>query len=161
MRHAKSAWDTGEPDFQRPLAPRGERNRATMARWLLDQHLAPDRVLSSSAVRARSTAQHVADTFGLAPDRVEFDDDLYHAGFRLWLGRLRDEPDSTKRLLICGHNPSLDLLVEMLASTEPPRSASDKLMTTAAIAHLRLGSPWCEVSPGCAALVTIARPREL
>ena len=91
MRHAKSAWDTGDPDHLRPLAPRGERDRVTMARWLVANDLRPDRVICSTAVRARETAQYVIDTFGLDPADTEFDDQLYHAGFRQWLGRIRDQ----------------------------------------------------------------------
>lgn len=159
MRHAKSAWDTGDPDHQRPLAPRGERDRVTMARWLVANHLAPDRVLSSSAVRARETAQYVVDTFRLDAAAVEFDDNLYHAGFRQWLGRIRAE--HVDRLLICGHNPSLDMLVETLSDREPGLSATGKLMTTAAIAHLRFDGAWESVRAGSGELVTIARPREL
>ena len=159
MRHAKSAWDTGKPDHERPLAPRGERDRVTMARWLVANDLRPDRVLCSSAVRARETAQYVVDTFDIAPTRVVFDDGLYHAGFRQWLGRIRAE--DAERLLICGHNPSLDMLVEMLAATEPGLSASGKLMTTAAIAQLRFELPWADIAATTGELITIARPREL
>lgn len=129
-----------------------------MARWILSSGLVPDRILSSSALRARETAQHVADTFGMTDATVEFDDELYGAGFRTWLGRLRAE--TVERLLICGHNPSLDLLVESLSDRTPPLSASGKLMTTAAIAHLRVES-WADLAPSGAALMTIARPREL
>lgn len=159
MRHAKSAWDTGAADHQRPLAPRGERDRVTMARWLVANDLRPDRVLCSSAVRARDTAQYVVDTFGLAPAAVEFDDSFYHAGFRQWLGRIRDE--QVHRLLVCGHNPSLDMLVESLASVEPELSSTGKLMTTAAIAHLRFEQPWPDITLGSGELLIIARPREL
>ena len=159
MRHAKSAWDTGDPDHLRPLAPRGERDRVTMARWLVANDLRPDRVICSTAVRARETAQYVIETFGLDPANTEFDDQLYHAGFRQWLGRIRDQ--TVPRVLICGHNPSLDMLVETLASTEPQLSATGKLMTTAAIAHFTFDGPWDDLAPGMARLLHLVRPREL
>lgn len=160
MRHAKSAWDTGAPtDFERPLAARGERDRATMARWVVGHGLAPNLVLSSSAVRARETAQHVADTCQLDASQVVFDDRLYDAGFRQWLGRLREQ--TCDRLLICGHNPSLDMLVETLSADPLPRSDSGKLMTTAAIAHLRLDGDWVDLLPGSFALLGLMRPREI
>lgn len=132
-----------------------------MARWILANGLCPDRVLTSSAVRARETAQHVADTCGLTPDAVDTDDDLYIAGFRQWLGRLRAEPHSTHRLLICGHNPSLDLLVETLSATTPPLSQNGKLMTTAAVAHLSCDRTWGELLPASCTLHRLQRPREL
>ncbi len=159
MRHAKSAWDTGEPDHQRPLAPRGERDRVTMARWLESHRLGPDRVLCSSAVRAQDTAQAVIDTFAIERTDVHFDDDLYHAGASTWLSRMRDE--RARRLLVCGHNPALDQLVELLSATAPKRAANGKLMTTAAIAHLRFDGEWRDLQTGSCELVTIARPREM
>lgn len=159
MRHAKSAWDTGEADHQRPLAPRGERDRVTMSRWLVANQLRPDRVLCSTAVRARETAQYVIDTFAIGSDAVVFDEQLYHAGYRQWLGCIRAE--EADRVLICGHNPSLDMLVETLSNQQPGLSATGKLMTTAAIAHIRFAVPWSELAAATGELVTIARPREL
>lgn len=160
MRHAKSAWDTNAPsDFDRPLAARGERDKATMARWVVHQGLTPDLVLSSSAVRARDTAQHVADTCRLASEQVIFDRTLYDAGFRQWLGRLRAQ--TVERVLICGHNPHLDLLVETVSADPLPLSARGKLMTTAAIAHLSFDGEWADLGPATCGLDALARPREL
>ena len=50
MRHAKSDWGTpGEPDFDRPLAKRGQRDAPRMGEWLRAQGLVPDLVLASPA----------------------------------------------------------------------------------------------------------------
>jgi len=159
MRHAKSAWDTNDVDFDRPLAARGLRDRATMARWIHDRGLCPDKVLSSAAARARTTAQHVAETCQLPADQVVYDERLYHAGFRQWLSWLRAQ--TCERLLVCGHNPTLDHLVETLTADVVPLSASGKLMTTAAVAHLNFDGAWADFGPGDWALRDIARPREL
>jgi len=159
MRHAKSDWSVGAPDFQRPLNDRGVRAADTMAEWLLDNELCPSRILSSSAERARSTAMAVM--YGCAVDRrhVDFEDRLYHATATVWIDRLAHE--TAPRILICGHNPTFDDLVFDLASTEVPLSTSGKLMTTAAIAHLRFAGGWDELAAGSGELVSLTRPRDL
>lgn len=159
MRHAKSDWAAGETDFNRPLNDRGTRAADRMALWLQDEQIVPDRVLSSSAVRARTTAMAVV--YGCSIDRsvVDFDDELYLADAFTWLQKLATQ--TCQRLLICGHNPGLDDLVDFLVSGPVPLSASGKLMTTAAIAHLRFDGGWGDIDHGTATLVAMMRPREL
>ena len=160
MRHAKSDWDTGvASDFDRPLSPRGDRAASKMARWLDDNDLRPDRVLSSAAERARSTAQYVVNHFGIRPREFEVRDDLYLAGAWDWIEALRLQ--SVNRLMICGHNPGCDDLVEYLSADEVPLNADGKLMTTASIAHFSFPCAWSDVAPASGALLGLARPREL
>ena len=62
MRHAKSAWNTdAASDFDRPLTARGERDAERMAEWLADVDIVPDAILSSSAVRAKTTVQPIIE----------------------------------------------------------------------------------------------------
>lgn len=159
MRHAKSDWTTGHTDFHRPLNDRGRRSADRMATWVDENGLCPDRVISSPAVRARTTAMTVVGECCLEDTDVEFDDDLYLADEYTWMQTLVNQ--TAARVLICGHNPGLDDLVWHLASTAPPLSASGKLMTTAAIAHLRFAVPWSEIGRGTGELVALVRPREL
>lgn len=160
MRHAKSSWDSGAlVDFDRPLADRGELAAARMARWVVDHDLVPDRIVSSAAQRARMTASVVAKTCRLEPEQVLYDHGLYSAGFGRWLTRLQAQ--TAERVLICGHNPALDNLVETLATERPSLTDSGKLMTTAAIAHLSCESGWNPIQPGTWTLHQLARPREL
>ena len=57
VRHAKSDWgDPGLPDHERPLNARGTANAPMMARRLADTGITVDRIVSSTAVRARTTA---------------------------------------------------------------------------------------------------------
>ena len=132
-----------------------------MARWLTDHDLVPDRVISSSATRARSTADAVVEHCAIAESSVTFDEYFYGIGSRGWMTELSGQTET--RVLICGHNPGLDMLVETLADARPDLTDSGKLMTTAAIAHLRHDEPWVEaaLSPGSWTNVTIARPREI
>ena len=67
VRHAKSSWkDTSLRDRDRPLNKRGQKAAPRMGRLLREEGLAPDRILSSTAVRARTTAWAAAEACGFA-----------------------------------------------------------------------------------------------
>lgn len=159
MRHGKSDWSTGLVDFERPLARRGHDNAPEMAQWLLDADLVPDAILTSAATRALMTATHVAETVGLDVDVMDVRDDLYMASAHNWLNVL-SEHQTDHRLLICGHNPGLDDLVEYLSADELRYTGDGKLMTTAAIAAFAVES-WDELGHRSARLLHLMRPREL
>ena len=58
LRHAKSSWkDESLTDHERPLNKRGKKTAPQMGHLLRDQGLVPDLIVSSTAVRARSTAE--------------------------------------------------------------------------------------------------------
>lgn len=163
MRHAKSDWSTGHGDFDRPLNGRGIQAADRMATWLIDEQLCPDRVISSPAARTRATALAVVASCETDRSQLEFDDDGYLADAFTWLQILarHSAGQSEGRVLICGHNPGLDDLVDHLSNGRLPLSDSGKLMTTAAIAHFRLTAPWNELTAGSCELVQLVRPREL
>ena len=157
MRHAKSDWSIGTSDFERPLNSRGERAADEMAAWILDEQLCPDIIISSPAARTRSTATAVAVACGGDPAAIQFDPDLYLAGAFAWMQVLTRQ--TAARVLICGHNPGLDDLVENLAGSTLTLAPSGKLMTTAAIAHFRVPSDWSTLDDGGGELVQLVRPR--
>ncbi len=158
MRHAKSDWEAGAPDFDRPLSKRGHKNAVEMASWLSDSDREPDAILTSAANRAQTTAGYVAEHFGLDDGKVTQDDDLYLADANTWLDVLMTQ--TADRLLICGHNPGLDVLVDYLGEEAPALTIDGKLMTTAAIAVFTV-EYWASISPTTCQLVELMRPREL
>ena len=130
-----------------------------MAEWLTDNDLHPDAVLTSAAHRALTTAQHVADHVGLDGDDVDVRDELYLASAQNWVDTLQ-ERDHVGRLLICGHNPGLDMLVDHLAGGDVELTADGKLMTTAAIAHF-IVEDWQQLRPDATTFVQLVRPKHL
>lgn len=157
MRHAKSSWDTYATDFDRPLNTRGVAAAQKMAWWLYDSDLCPDLIVSSAALRARSTIEPVIATCGIGQESVLVRRGLYHADVDRWMQELWVQ--SADRVLICGHNPGLDDLVIELLGTLPKLTRTGKLMTTATIAHLRSDADWHQLEPGSATLVDLERPR--
>ena len=75
FRHAKSAWPD-VADHERPLARRGRRDAPVAGRWLRAAGLVPDRVICSTAKRARQTWQLAAAELESSP-AVSFDQRVY------------------------------------------------------------------------------------
>lgn len=162
LRHAKSDRD-GAPgdDFSRPLARRGRRDAPRMGRWLEARGPAPDFVLSSPALRARETAEAVATVLGVPAARIQYDDRLYLATCETLLAVLAGCPARTRTLLLVGHNPGLEELLDYLCAEPPPRNAAGKLLTAGALARLTLRQDWKKLEARSAELLELARPREL
>ena len=77
VRHAKSDWgDPSLDDHDRPLNDRGIRDAPRMARKLAETDFRPEVILSSTALRARTTAEAFAAEFDVA---VDLDPELYGA----------------------------------------------------------------------------------
>ena len=61
LRHAKSSWEDSElSDFERPLNGRGKRDAPRIGKLILKEKLTPHFIISSPALRARDTADIVA-----------------------------------------------------------------------------------------------------
>ncbi len=131
LRHAKSSWgDSSLDDWQRPLSPRGLRDAPAVGGLLRKQALVPDLIITSDAVRARTTADAVAKAAGYDREIV-VDPRLYHANPDDLLAVLQGLSDDSARAMIVGHNPGLEELIERLAGEH-------HAMPTAALAHLAL-----------------------
>jgi phosphohistidine phosphatase len=156
MRHAKSSWKhTDLTDWERPLNKRGRRDAPTMGRFLCDHDLVAQVILSSSALRARQTAQALADAAGY-DGNIVYLDDLYAAEPSAHLVALRSLPDDVDRAMVIGHNPGLEDLLELLTDRW-------QRLPTAAVAYVTLAlDSWsCLRGDGSAELVEVWRPREL
>ena len=131
MRHAKaSPQETGQPDQDRALAKRGERQAPAMGRLLQEKGRVPQAILSSTALRARQTAQGVAKTAGYNGEIAYFSE--FYGGELEDYGRtLRSLADSLDPVLVVGHNPDVQELVELLTGQHED-------LPTAAIACLTL-----------------------
>lgn len=162
LRHAKSSWNSdAATDFDRPLSKRGRRDAPRVGRFLRDQRLVPDYVVSSPAERAKQTVIAVCGEMGIGPERIRWDSRIYHAGAGALLDVLNDCPDDARRVLIAGHNPGLEILLQNLCDHQIPMPDDYKLMPTAAVAHLEILSDWSALEGRLARLVSLTRARSL
>ena len=156
LRHAKSSWkNAGLDDHDRPLKKRGRRDAPRMGRLLVAEGLAPGLILTSSALRASETAAAVATACGKSAGLRSFRE-LYLAEPDDYALLLRELPDSNERVMVVGHNPTLEELLELLTGAR-------ETMPTAALALIELPiERWGELAlDGSARLVRLWRPREL
>lgn len=124
-RHAE-AFD-GVPDLARTLTPRGHDQARRMAAWLAARLPRGARLVSSPAVRARETAQALADAASLmleidarlAPDQPPLDY-LAAAGWPVG-SDAADDPGGA--VVIVAHQPILGLVASrLLTGIEQPVS---------------------------------------
>lgn len=119
VRHAKSSWqDPFLSDHERPLAPRGLRDAPVMGAVLAEMGPPVDRVISSSAVRALSTAELVIHEMGLPWDEIWIEDALYHATEEEMIELIQEQDDYIDGLMIFGHNPGMTYLVNDLSDLD-------------------------------------------
>jgi phosphohistidine phosphatase len=110
IRHGKSSWDdVGLDDIDRPLAKRGIRGAGEIAERFKRKSLLPQLILSSPANRALSTAQIMAETWGLGPENLQIRDALYMAYVDEIEQVVSSVPGEISELAIFGHNPSFTM----------------------------------------------------
>lgn len=156
LRHAKSSWDNLYlSDYERPLNKRGKYDAPRMGKVLRHEELVPDLIISSSAKRAMATAESVA----LACDyenEITFTRDLYHADPDSYIEALVAVDDSVDCVMVVGHNPGIEELVEQLSGTW-------ERMPTASLAQIRLPiNRWADLTPDTSGdLIFVWQPKEL
>lgn len=130
MRHGKSDWSDPTSDRRRPLSPRGRRQATEAGRWLQDQGWRLDLAIVSPAARAATAWELAAD--GLAkPPTVRLDEHAYTFDGLDLLSLVRDL-DKERTVVVVGHNPACEELLELLTGEGPT-------MKTSALAVVELG----------------------
>jgi len=156
MRHAKSEWGAGlSSDQERPLAPRGVKAAKRMGKFITRVDAAPTLILSSPAVRARTTAE-LANTAGKWGARLEIVPSFYGGGWNDVVEGIMAEGASAERILVTGHEPTWSDLVSVLTG------GGQVAMPTAALACVSLnGRSWSKLGPNCSELQWHVTPKML
>jgi phosphohistidine phosphatase len=125
-----------------------------MGDLLQNEHLVPDLIISSTAKRARSTAKAVAKAAGYGD--IALNQSLYAAPPTAYIDVLRNLSNEYVRVLIVGHNPGLEQLVNMLTGEE-------HVMPTCSLVHVQLRiNSWTEINYKTKGkLLRMWKPRDL
>jgi len=164
LRHAKSSWDDPvERDFDRPLNPRGRRAAETIGRYLREENIQFDSVVSSPAVRVIETLDGVEAGAGRRFG-AGFDRRIYMASAMTLLDLVHETEDAVDSLLLVGHNPGLEDLIFKLTppNSGPIRREVDIKYPTATLAEMAFDvDHWEDIDDAGGKLVRLVRPRDL
>lgn len=131
LRHAKSSWkDLSLADFDRPLKKRGKEAARSIGRLFKEEKIFPSLILCSPARRTRETIKIVRETAEL-PSELRYEQRIYEGNSMSLLAVLGEVNPSIGLVLMVGHNPGMENLLELLTG----RALQ---MPTAALAKINL-----------------------
>lgn len=146
IRHAKSSWDNPSlNDHDRPLNEKGKNNAPVVGRFIARTYLGskgvtallplPDRLISSTALRALTTAQLMQPELNIGSGIITLEPRAYLAEPNALLQLTREFSDAWNHVMLFGHNPGISEFAENLLKRDLIEE-----MTTCAAALLEL--PW-------------------
>lgn len=155
LRHAKSSWDDPTlKDFERPLARRGINDVPVMANRFLKRGDTVDCIISSPAMRARTTARLVADTIDYPSEDIISNPELYFAGAGMFLKAASQVDESCESAMLVGHNPAITDFANLMVN------AGIHNIPTCGLVELSLPiDQWSQIQSGEATLVTFDYPK--
>lgn len=113
VRHAKSSWKHDVNDHKRPLKERGESDGLLVSKKVSAECEAPQKIVSSDAVRAMSTAKFFKDAWGISDKNFETQSELYDFSGQDVMRVIKAMDNNLDRVMIVGHNHAFTSVVNM------------------------------------------------
>jgi len=155
MRHAKSSWDFEDlSDHDRPLDNRGRKDAPLMARELVSREITIDLLMSSTAVRALTTASLVARELEYETDKIALEEQIYKADKQELLEIINGIPNQFDKVMLIGHNNTITELANLLSPDLIP-----EIPTTGVVALSFDCTTWSEISKENATLEFFDYPK--
>jgi phosphohistidine phosphatase len=154
LRHAKSSSNEADvKDFDRPLNARGLKTAPHIGKLIRKRKLQLDLVLSSPAERARQTTTMVLEAARLNTD-LRYDERIYEASAARLFEIVSQIEDSAGVVMLVGHNPGFEELLETLTGEAHP-------MSTAALACIELDvDKWSKLRASSGRLEWLVEPKK-
>jgi len=111
IRHAKSSWEHGVTDHQRPLKGRGFKDADMVSKSFKNKGLTADLVISSDAIRAKTTAEIFISNLNIDENIVRFNHDLYDFSGTDLQRIIKSCDDTINTLIVFGHNHAITAFV--------------------------------------------------
>jgi phosphohistidine phosphatase len=157
MRHAKSSWAFPDlTDEERPLIEKGIHRTGKTCRFIKEEHILPEAIFSSPAVRAIETAHLVCKQLNLVFQPIVVES-FYPGEPDYYLAFLKKVDSSINHVMIIGHNPGVsnfacELLSNQVAEWIPTSGC--------AIIQLPIQS-WTDAAAGKGKLKYYVEPKKL
>lgn len=157
FRHGKSDWDAAfGRDHDRPINTRGKRDSARMGQFLSNAGQVPDRIVTSSAIRARQTLERAIDGGSWGDVSTLVTDDLYEANPEAVLSVIHLQEDKWSRLLLVGHEPTWSQMIVTCIGGGAVK------VSTATMARIDFHAPtWEDIAFGRGTLRWLVSPKLL
>ena len=154
LRHARTLEKmSDQKDIDRELNSIGLQNSTRMGINFSKKQVEFDIIITSPAVRARTTASLIAEQIAYNTSKIHVNDEIYEASVRSLLKVVNQFKDEWDSVLIVGHNPSVTYLAEYLTNAE----IGD--MTTCGVVKIEFNiDSWVEASEGLGTLISYEYP---
>jgi phosphohistidine phosphatase len=152
VRHAKAEKETVAKDIDRPLKYPGIQDARFMADRIRENGIIPQIIITSPALRTKTTAEIFADALKLADPKTE--KSIYEATQQTWLKAINRLSDQYDFVAIVGHNPGISEILYYL-------TGESKEVHTSAVALIEFDTDsWAEVGGDSGKLTYFSWPKE-
>lgn len=152
IRHAKAEKDSFGKDFDRPLKYPGIQDARFMADRIKEKEITPQLIVSSPALRTKTTAEIFADTFHLPDPTTK--KSIYEASRETWLKVINGLPDEYNTIAVVGHNPGVAEILRYLTG-----EGREVHTSTVALVEFDIDN-WAEVTGDSGKLTYYSSPKE-
>jgi phosphohistidine phosphatase len=117
VRHGRAEDQTSEiSDFERSLTLKGKIISKQMARRFREKESEPGLLITSPAFRALETAIIFGVEFGIKPDNIRIESNLYYkASIKILFEILANIDDGVEKITLFGHNPAFTEMPDRLS----------------------------------------------
>ncbi|MFN5705428.1 MAG: SixA phosphatase family protein [bacterium] len=149
VRHGKAEQiKIDQHDFDRKLIDRGIEDVNELAKELKENKFNPDLIISSSAKRAFQTAKILARILDIDEKSIVKKEVIYESNISVLLNVINTIEDQYERVIITGHNPTFEYMIEYLSNHEIAGGLS-----TSGAAHISFDiDTWAMVTEGIGVL---------
>lgn len=119
VRHAKSDWEAGVlTDHERPLNTKGHSQAQTMPQILLQKNILVDVLITSTAVRAYTTATYFAKAFDIPESSIVKEANLYNAPLDNYSQIISQLNNKANSIALFAHNPGITHVANLLSKNK-------------------------------------------
>lgn len=143
VRHAKSSWQFDVIDHERPLNERGLEDAPKMAAHIALKMPKPDLMMSSDALRAKTTAVFFAKAYEINDVEIVLNHKMYDFAGQALVEVIRDVDNDVNCLMVFGHNNAMTNFVNTYGDQR-----IDNVATAAFTAIVFDIDSWRDLKPG-------------
>ena len=156
FRHGKSDWNANyASDHERPVSKRGIKAAKKMGRYLSNIDQVPGLIISSTALRARNTAELAINAGKWSSDLV-LEKKIYESSVDTLKSIITKQNDEYNSICLVGHEPTFSSFIERCNNAVWSR------FPTASMARIDFNiNSWYDVDLKFGSLVWLLRPKEI